>query len=144
MQSGWVVFEGSKPVQKSDPPNILAVDDSPVMQTTIERALVDNYQVLVASNAVDALSLLNQHKVDLLLLGVSMLGINGLELCRTLRSMPQFRDLPIVTVTAKGGRIDKLKGQIAGSTDYLSKPFDAEHLRQVVEKHLNVRTASKY
>lgn len=143
VQAGWVMFEGSKPVQKSNLPTILAVDDSPVMQATFKRALADYYQVLVASNAVDALSLLNQNKVALLLLDVSMPDIDGLELCRTLRSMPQFSDLPIIMVTAKDGFVDKLKGQIAGSTQYLTKPFDAENLRQVVGKYLNVGTASK-
>lgn len=143
VQASWIAFEGSKPVQKSDLSAILAVDDSPVMQTTFKRALADYYQVLVASNAVDALSLLNQNKVALLLLDVSMPDIDGLELCRTLRTMPQFRDLPIVMVTAKDGFVDKLKGQIAGSTQYLTKPFDADNLRQVVGKYLNVGTASK-
>jgi twitching motility two-component system response regulator PilG len=142
VQAGWVGFEGSKPAEKNDLPTILAVDDSLVIQTMIKRALVDRYQVFVASNATDALSLINNKKVALLLLDVTMPDIDGLELCRTLRSMPQFRTLPIVMLTARDGLVDKLKGQIAGSTQYLTKPFDAEKLRDVVAKHVSAGTTS--
>lgn len=142
VQAGWVTFEGSTPTQNSDLPTILAVDDSFVMQTMIKRALADRYQVLVASNAEDALNLLNHNKVALLLLDVSMPDMDGLELCRKLRSISQFRNLPIIMLTARDGLVDKAKGQIAGSTEYLTKPFDAEKLRQVVGKYVSVETAS--
>lgn len=138
IQADWVVIAGSAPSpKKSELPTILAVDDSLVMQTMIKRSLAERYQVLVASSAKDALMLLNNNKIALLLLDVSMPDIDGLELCRTLRSLPNFRNLPIVMLTAKDGFVDKMKGQIAGSTQYLTKPFDAEKLRQVVEKYLN-------
>jgi twitching motility two-component system response regulator PilG len=81
-------------------------------------------------------------KISLLLLDISMPEIDGLELCRILRSMSQFRDLPIVMLTSRDGFFDKVKGQIAGSTEYLTKPFDTEKLRQVLGKYLNVEIAS--
>ncbi len=71
-----------------------------------------------------------------------MPDIDGLELCRTVRSMPQFRNLPIVMVTARDGLVDKAKGQISGSTEYLTKPFGVEKLRAVVGKYLSVGIAS--
>ena len=64
--------------------------------------------------------------------------IDGLELCRTVRSIPQFRDLPIIMVTARDGFFDKVKGKFAGSSDYLTKPFDAEQLRQIVAKYIGL------
>jgi twitching motility two-component system response regulator PilG len=137
VQAGWVAFQGSTPTQKSDMPTILAVDDSFVMQTMIKRALADHYQVLVASNATDGLNLLHHNRVALLLLDVSMPDMDGLELCRQLRNMSKFRNLPIVMLTARDGFVDKVKGQIAGSTHYLTKPFDAENLRQLVGKYVS-------
>lgn len=139
LQAGWVVIEGSTlPSTKTSLLKILAVDDSPVMQQVIKRALTDYCQVLVASNAMDALNIIYREKISLLLLDVSMPEIDGLEVCRTVRSIPQFRDLPIVMVTARDGFFDKVKGKLAGSTEYLTKPFDAEKLRQTVGKYLNV------
>lgn len=138
VQADWVKIEGSTPPpKKNDLPTILAVDDSLVMQAAIKRALSGHYHVLVAGSAKDALILLNSNKVALLLLDVSMPEIDGLELCRTVRSLPSFRDLPIVMLTARDGVVNKIKGQIAGSTKYLMKPLDAEELLQVIEKLLS-------
>ncbi|MBD2740235.1 response regulator [Coleofasciculus sp. FACHB-1120] len=116
----------------SDIPTILAVDDSSVMQTLIKRALERDYRVLVVDNAVDALSVIYHQPISILLLDVSMPGVDGLELCRTVRSLPQFRDLPIIMLTARDGVFDKVQGRLAGATEYLTKPFEAEQLRQIV------------
>ncbi len=120
----------------SSTPTILAVDDSTVMQEMIKRALSSDYRVLVADNAVDALSLIYHETISILLLDVSMPGVDGLELCRTLRSLPQFRDLPIIMLTARDGAFDKVQGRLAGATEYFTKPFQAEQLRQVVKNFL--------
>lgn len=118
-------------------PTILAVDDSAVMQKMIKKALDEDYQVLVADNAVDALALIYHQSISILLLDVSMPGVDGLELCRTVRSLPQFRTLPIIMLTARDGVFDKVQGRLAGANEYLTKPFDAEQLRQVVKNSLN-------
>jgi CheY-like chemotaxis protein len=120
-------------------PTILCVDDSPVMQTTIKRALSSHYRVLIADNAVDALNIVYNQPISLILLDVSMPDIDGLELCRTVRKLPKFKDLPIIMLTAKDGLVDKLKGQIAGSTKYLTKPFNNEQLLKVVENYIAVK-----
>ena len=117
-------------------PTILSVDDSPVVQTMIRRAIDDYYNVLLASNAMDALSLLNSEKIALLLLDVTMPDIDGLELCRTIRNINRFRDLPIVMLTAKDGMFNKIRGQIVGSTHYLTKPVDRPKLLEVLEKYV--------
>jgi twitching motility two-component system response regulator PilG len=121
----------------SDIPTILAVDDSSVMQTLIKRALERDYRVLVADNAVDALSVIYHQQISILLLDVSMPGVDGLELCRTVRSLPQFQDLPIIMLTARDGVFDKVQGRLAGATEYLTKPFEAEQLRQIVGNFIN-------
>lgn len=115
---------------------ILAVDDSSIMQELIRRTLQSEYHVLVADNAVDALSLIYHKAIDLVLLDVSMPEVDGLELCRTLRSLPQFQSLPIIMVTARDGVFDRVQGRLAGATEYLTKPFDGDQLRQVVASFL--------
>lgn len=117
-------------------PTILAVDDSTVMQGLIKRILGNDYQVLVADNAVDALSMIYHQQIAVLLLDVSMPGVDGLELCRTVRSLPQFQELPIVMLTARDGTFDKVQGRLAGATEYLTKPFDANTLRLIVSNYV--------
>lgn len=139
VKAGWVLIANSNVpvIPKKELPVILAVDDSPIIQTTIKRALSEQYQVLIASNAKDALMLLQRANVELLLLDVTMPDIDGLEVCRIVRSIARFRDLPIVMVTAKDGFFDKVKGKFAGSTDYVTKPFNSEQLCQIVAKYID-------
>jgi twitching motility two-component system response regulator PilG len=113
VEAGWIAFNNNnnKTIEKKELATILAVDDSPIIQTLVKRALSDRYNVLLAGNAVDALNLLNQKPVALLLLDVTMPDIDGLEMCRTLRSIPKFQNLPIVMLTARDTLIDKMKGQ---------------------------------
>lgn len=118
-------------------PTILAVDDCTFIQELIKEVLANNYHVLVANNAAEALSIIYQHPIDLLLLDVSMPGVNGLELCRTLRSLPQFAELPIIMLTARDGVFDRVQGRLAGATDYLTKPFELEVLQDACSKLLN-------
>ncbi|GGA50230.1 hypothetical protein CYANOKiyG1_69630 [Okeania sp. KiyG1] len=113
---------------------ILAVDDSTVMHQIFKQALSQEYRVLVTDNAIDALSMIYHEQVTVLLLDILMPGIDGLELCRTIRSIPQFQDLPIIMLTARGSSFDKVQGHLAGATEYLTKPFDAEKLHQVIQQ----------
>ena len=124
--------------RKLDPnlPTILSVDDSPIVQLSIKRALTGHYNLLCASQALNALTILRQHSVDLLLLDLTMPDINGLDFCKKIRNSPQFKDLPIVMVTARDGFIDKIKGQIAGTNGYLTKPFKPEELLAIANKYI--------
>ncbi|MDZ4872720.1 MAG: Sensor histidine kinase RcsC [Chroococcidiopsis cubana SAG 39.79] len=139
IQAGWLdITNNNTTTTQISLSTVLAVDDSAVMQQLIKRALTGYCQVILASNAVDALNVIYHEKISLLLLDVSMPEIDGLELCRTVRSIPQFRDLPIIMVTARDGFFDKVKGKFAGSNDYLTKPFDAEQLRQIVGRYIGL------
>ena len=113
---------------------VLVVDDSALIRDLIQSALSPKYRVLSVSNAVDALSTIYHEKISVLLLDVSMPEIDGLELCRTVRNLPQFHQLPIIMVTSKDSLFDKVQGRLAGATEYLTKPFDAPQLLQTVER----------
>lgn len=149
VKSGWIHFpkhlqpNNDKDLEKptltdfqtqEDLYTILSVDDSQIVQASIKRVLQDTYKVLLSDNAFDALNILNQNPVDLLLLDVTMPNINGLEMCRTLRTIPKFKNLPIVMVTARDSFVDKMKGKFAGTSCYLTKPFDNQELLQIVGK----------
>jgi twitching motility two-component system response regulator PilG len=120
-------------------PTVLSVDDSPIVQTTIKRALKEQYNVLLADGATKALEILEQNSVDLLLLDLTMPEMDGLDFCRIVRQIPDFQDLPIVMVTARDGLVNKMKGHIAGTSKYLTKPFSPDELRETVHQYINSR-----
>ncbi|HEY9822519.1 MAG TPA: response regulator [Candidatus Sericytochromatia bacterium] len=127
---------------QSQQPTILAVDDCTFIQEVIKEVLVKDYNVLVASNATDALSIIYRQPVAILLLDVSMPGVDGLELCRTLRSLPQFSKLPIIMLTGRDTVFDKVQGRLAGATEYLTKPIEIEQLQEVCRKFLATSTTN--
>ena len=130
--TGDVSFESLAPPEL---PIVLSVDDSPIVQTRIKRALGDLCEVLLANDAMSALHLLARQPVDLLLLDVTMPGIDGIELCQTLRRMSKFAQLPIVMLTAKDKSYDKALAEMVGANEYLTKPIDDEKLVAIVNKY---------
>jgi len=148
--SGWVTFGEEAPatqvvpVTQKQSPIVLSVDDSLIVQTMIKRTLSDRYQVLLTSNAVDALKVINSNPIALLLLDVTMPEIDGLEFCRTVRSIPKFKDLPIIMLTARDKFSDKFRGQIAGATHYLTKPVEPNQLLEIVDKCTDKDKAKSY
>jgi CheY-like chemotaxis protein len=131
-QTGDISFESLAPPEL---PIVLSVDDSPIVQTRIKRALGDLCEVLLANDAMSALHLLARQPVDLLLLDVTMPGIDGIELCQTLRRMSKFAQLPIVMLTAKDKSYDKALAEMVGANEYLTKPIDDDKLVAIVNKY---------
>jgi CheY-like chemotaxis protein len=127
-----------KAIANIDPnlPIVLSVDDSAIIQVSIKRALQGDYNVLLADKAAEALEILGEVQVELMLLDLTMPDIDGLEFCKIVRGMPKFKDLPIVMVTARDGLVNKMKGHIAGTNRYLTKPFQPEELREVVRQYI--------
>jgi twitching motility two-component system response regulator PilG len=117
-------------------PTILTVDDSQTIQHIIIEALRHKYNVLVANHALEGFKMLNHKQIDLMLLDVNMPGIDGLKMCKTLREQSEFKELPIVMLTAQNTRVDKMKGQIAGASYYLYKPFSRDELVQIVDRYI--------
>ncbi len=129
----------SQPQSQDSPslPTVLSVDDSPIIQTTIKRALKEQYNVLLSGTATEALQVLNQNSVQLMLLDLTMPDVDGLEFCKTIRKIPKFKDLPVIMVTARDGLVNKAKGHIAGTNRYLTKPFQPEELREIVAQYIS-------
>ncbi len=115
---------------------VLSVDDSLISQQMIKRALDTSYRVLLADNAVDALTVIYQEAIEALLLDISMPGIDGFELCRTVRSLPRFKNLPIVMVTSRNTEADRQEARLSGASGYLTKPCEPERLKAVMGRLL--------
>ncbi|WP_416427288.1 EAL domain-containing protein [Pseudomonas sp. App30] len=114
---------------------LLVVDDYPENLISM-RALLErqDWRVVTAASGVEALSMLLEHEVDLVLLDVQMPGMDGFEVARLMRGSQRTRLTPIIFLTAnEQNQASVLKGYANGAVDYLFKPFDPQILRPKVQ-----------
>ncbi|MQA89311.1 MAG: response regulator [Gemmatimonas sp.] len=95
------------------------------------------YRVAVAEEGKAALSRLEEVHPDLVLLDVMMPGMDGWQVCRTIKSHPEYGSTRVVMVTAKGGFEDKFEGMRSGADDYVVKPVDLDELEEKIERNLS-------
>ena len=114
------------------------VEDSTVTRKLIVKALVQGgYHVVEAENGLAAFARLNEENPDLMLLDIIMPGIDGYKVLAMVRKHDTFKKLPVIMLTSRDGLLDKLRGKMGGSDEYLTKPFTPEELLEKVSKHLN-------
>jgi adenylate cyclase len=119
---------------------LLVVDDVPENLHVMNGILRDEYQVRVATSGPKALELLAQDPLpDLLLLDVTMPGMDGYEVCRRLKADPRTRDIPVIFLTALTGPEDETRGFEAGAVDYIHKPVTPATVLARVRTHLELR-----
>nr|WP_279381039.1 response regulator [Alkaliphilus hydrothermalis] len=120
---------------------ILIVDDDSrnifVLATALEEYGAD---ILEAENGEVALSLLQENKVDLVLMDIMMPVMNGLETIKAMRKDEDLKDIPIIAITAKTLKEDKAKCILAGANDYISKPVDYDVLIRLVKAWIDKRS----
>ncbi|MFP2934513.1 diguanylate cyclase, partial [Pyxidicoccus sp. 3LG] len=116
---------------------VLVVDDDPEAITALTHALAsDHIEVMGLGDSHGLMEALAQHRPDLLLLDVQMPGPSGFDLCRILRSTPEWQELPVLLITAHLGLEFRLAAFLAGADDYISKPVLREELRARVQARL--------
>lgn len=103
---------------------ILVVDDEQDIVDLISYNLSkEGYEVSTANNGTDAVELARRLRPDLVILDIMMPGLDGFEVCRTLRQDPNLQSTAIVFLTAKAGEIDQILGLELGADDYIQKPI---------------------
>ena len=118
---------------------ILIVDDTPANIQTLAATLKEKgYQISVATNGRQALEVLARVQPDLILLDVMMPEMDGFETCRRLKSNEQWRQIPVIFLTAKSETADIVQGFELGAVDYVAKPFNAHELLARVSTHLTM------
>ena len=116
---------------------ILVVDDSPTVCKIVEVTLTKmGYQVVIAENGLEALAKIEDEKPDLILLDIIMPHMDGYQVCSLIKKKPHYKHIPVVMLSGKDGFFDKVRGRLAGSTGYITKPFQPNVLTETVEKHL--------
>jgi DNA-binding response OmpR family regulator len=113
---------------------IIIVDDDRETREMLKMALeLEGYEVSQAANGLRLISTLHVDRPDLILLDVMMSWIDGFELCRAVKKNDEFRDIPVIFISAKKTAQDIRTGLAAGAADYFSKPIDMERLLSRIE-----------
>lgn len=108
---------------------ILIVDDEEHIVELLKFNLeVKGYKVLCAYDGVDGFNLAKEEKPDLVLLDLMLPGIDGIEVCRRMKSDSELKKTPVIMLTAKNLEQDKIKGLEIGADDYMTKPFSVKEL----------------
>jgi two-component system cell cycle response regulator DivK len=120
---------------------ILYVEDNPDNRLLVKRVLLaEDYSLLEATDAMDALSVLKTARPDLILMDINMPDMDGYTLTAKIKSLPGFERVPILALTANVMRGDREKTLEAGCDGYIQKPLDIDQLTREIEKFMSRRT----
>lgn len=117
------------------PRTILIVDDSAAIRQLVSlTALEARYNVLAAENGKDALAAIAGKAIDLVITDLNMPEMDGIELIKRLRGMPEFKFVPIVMLTTESQEARKVEGKQSGASGWIVKPFSPAQLLEVINK----------
>ena len=111
-------------------PRVLIVDDDADLLELLKDTLRDEYDVDVASTALDAAARLTAFQPDIILLDIRLPDLSGLQVCRHFQSYKKSRKVPILTMSAYGGEIDPHEVRLSGADGFLPKPLRLADLKQ--------------
>jgi two-component system chemotaxis response regulator CheY len=122
--------------KKLMPITALIVDDSSVMRKIVERSLrqagIEITKVFEAGNGAEALSVLQENKVDLILCDINMPVMDGLEFVKALAGVDNAKGVPVVMITTEGSEAHVVQALSAGARGYIRKPFTPEQVKEQV------------
>lgn len=126
-------------VQLKDKNRILLVEDEPELRFLIKNVLQEEYVIYEAGNGTEAISFMQKTLPDLIVSDVMMPGMNGLELCKTVKQTPALSQIPFIILSARGTEENKTEGYEFGADAYIPKPFQINYLRVRIRKLLDYR-----
>jgi two-component system, chemotaxis family, chemotaxis protein CheY len=114
----------------------LIVDDSSVMRKIVERSLrqagIELSEVIEAGNGSEALSVLQEHQVDIILCDINMPVMDGLEFVKSLSGVKNAKDVPVIMITTEGSESHVVQALSNGARGYIRKPFTADQVKEQV------------
>jgi len=116
--------------------NILIVEDSATTRALIRAVIEDmgDFNIVEAGSGFEALKLLPTQEFNLVMTDVNMPDINGLELIHFIKSNPRYSHIPLIIVSTERSEEDKKRGIALGAMSYITKPFKAQELQEVVKQ----------
>ncbi|EAI4330858.1 hybrid sensor histidine kinase/response regulator [Campylobacter upsaliensis] len=130
-----------KPKEQPSDYKVLIVDDSKMDRTLMQKALEPlGISLLEATNGVEALNIVKsgEHEIDAMLIDIEMPRMDGYTLAGEIRKYSKYRNLPLIAVTSRTSKTDRLRGVEVGMTEYITKPYSPEYLENVVRKNLKL------
>jgi twitching motility two-component system response regulator PilG len=122
-------------------PRVLLVDDSRVVRKIVEVTLWrERIEVVTATDGLGALAAVTDTHPNLMLLDILLPHMDGYQICHVVRHHQAYSDLPIVFLSSKGSVMDRVRGKLAGASDYISKPFEPAELVWTVKRYLSARS----
>lgn len=113
---------------------VLVVDDSDADLSYIQKVVGDaGYEVLTAKSGDDAISIAKSEQPDLIFMDIIMDGTDGYEACRILHRDPETKDIPVVFVSSKNQKADRIWGELQGGKGFIGKPAEPEVLVEKIE-----------
>ena len=116
---------------------VLVVDDDEIMRSALKRILEgEGYNVILAEDGLELSKVLETTRLDMVLLDVNLPWVDGYELCKLIKSHPNFNNVPLIMVSGRSSKEDVERGFDAGANDYVTKPFDIDYMLGVINKML--------
>lgn len=116
-------------------PTVITVDDSRTIWDMVSYTLKEaGYNILEAEDGVQALTVLEAQKADVIITDLNMPNMDGITLIKELRALPTYRATPILMLTTEADEAKKTAGREAGATGWIVKPFNPEKLIAVIKK----------
>jgi len=121
---------------------VLVIDDSNTIRRSAEAFLRQaGFNVVLAEDGFDALSKISDHNPQVIFVDIMMPRLDGYQTCALIKQNPTFKTTPVIMLSSKDGIFDRARGKLAGSDQYLTKPFTKEGLVEAVHRQV-ARVAS--
>lgn len=118
---------------------VMVVDDSRTIRRTAETLLErEGFTVITADDGFEALSRIVESEPDIVFLDIMMPRLDGYQTCSVIKSNGRFRATPVIMLSSKDGIFDKARGKLAGSEQFITKPFTREDLLEAIQQHVHV------
>ena len=121
-----------------DRSTVLIVDDSIFNRFALTKILEQDYELLAASNGMDALKIIEEKQPDLVLMDIVMPGMSGLEALAKMKENSQMQHIPVIVISGMDHEQDEEKGFLSGAVDYITKPFRNVSVKVRVNTHIQI------
>lgn len=130
-------------IEISSKQSILVIDDAPTQLAVLSRMLSSKYNVLIAKTGEEGLKLIEENKVDLVILDLYMPGMSGFAVLARLKKSETTKHIPVIIITSSTANEDEAKGLAFGAADYMRKPFTESVVKLRVDVHLRLINQAK-
>ena len=128
-------------MSKKKPVHVLIIDDERSSIDVMSSMLESTLHVHVATNADEGFAMLNQYKIDIILLDIDLPEISGFDVCRKIKAQPNYTDIPVIFISGYSDLVFEIQAYEAGGVDYLTKPISPVRMLIRMSVFLNTRLA---